>query len=113
VWLPGGREVDLRARAQFWSILSALADHGGAASKELLAVAVWGARDYHPLRDDKRMQVAMRKLRLLLEDDASTPRRLVTTTDGYAFGAAEPMHRIAIERGGAPQPSGSAVAGSP
>ncbi|HEY2517146.1 MAG TPA: helix-turn-helix domain-containing protein, partial [Polyangiaceae bacterium] len=90
VWLPGGREIDLQARAQFWRLLCAVAESGGEASKERLATVVWETRDYHPLRDDKRMQVAVRKLRLLLEDNPSAPSRFVTTRDGYAFGDAEP-----------------------
>ena len=54
---------------------------------------MWKVRDYNRLRDDKRMQVAVHKLRALLEDDVEAPSRLVTTADGYAFGGRDPVRR--------------------
>src|SRR5262249_44040121 len=68
VWLPEGRTVDLRPTPLLLRLLGALADAGGAASKEVLVTAAWGEREYHPLRHDNRLQVAMRKLRRLVED---------------------------------------------
>ena len=83
----------MASRPMSWKVLQAIADGRGRASKESLAVRAWGASQYHPLRDDKRMQVAVRKLRLVLEDDASKPTRLVTTPEGYAFGEREAVRR--------------------
>lgn len=85
VWLPGGRWIDFSKRPLHWRILEAIAAHGGTASKEEIVLAVWEEPEYHPLRHDTRLQVAVRKLRELLEDTPSEPRRLVTTEDGYAF----------------------------
>ena len=47
----------------------------------------WGEPEYHPLRHDKRMQIAVHRLRRQIEDDPAAPRRLITTPDGYALGA--------------------------
>src|SRR5262249_26829591 len=76
VVLPGGRGVDLAARSVQAALLSALA-RARAASKEDLVRAAWRVGDYHPLRDDKRLQVAIRALRDTVEDDARDPRRIV------------------------------------
>ena len=70
-----------------WRVLATLADAGGRASKEELVLSVWEEHDYHPLRHDNRLQAAVRKLRRAIEDDPSTPRRVVTT-EGYALGGA-------------------------
>jgi hypothetical protein len=94
VWLPDGRWVDLTAAPLGVKLLEALADHGGAASKELLTITVWGEREYHPLRHDKRLQVAVLRLRRLIETEPRRPARLVTTEDGYTLGAAEPIRRL-------------------
>jgi len=91
VWLPNGRRVELADRPVFFQLLAAIIDAGGAATKGELAATVWGVEKYHPLRDDKRMQVAVRRLRLMIEDTPSTPTRLVTTAEGYAFGVSEPL----------------------
>ena len=82
--LPDGRAVDVSRKPIALKILTTLFEGGGAASKEALAASVWGVADYHPLRDDKRLQVAISRLRTLLEDDAI----LETTEDGYRF----PLH---------------------
>ncbi len=84
-WLPDGRAVDFGRRALHWRLLSTLAEHGGHAAKERLVLDVWDEPEYHPLRHDARLQVAVRKLRELLEDDPSSPERIVTTEDGYAL----------------------------
>ena len=89
--MRGGAVVDLGAAPRALRLLSALARAGGALDKETLARRVWQLREYHPLRDDKRIQVAVRKLRLRIEDEPSRPRRLVTTADGYALGAETPL----------------------
>ncbi|MFT3765372.1 MAG: helix-turn-helix domain-containing protein [Minicystis sp.] len=86
VWLPAGSTLDLTGHPVLWRLLLCLADHGGAADKERIVRRVWDERDYHPLRHDNRLQAAVRKLRRRLEDDASAPARLVTTSEGYALG---------------------------
>ena len=48
---------------------------------EQLVRDVWDV-DYHPLRHDNRLQSAIRKLRMLLDD----PSRIETREDGYALG---------------------------
>jgi len=86
VWLPGGREVDLSDRPLLMRLLGALAARRGTASKEELVVDVWRVAEYHPLKHDNRLQVAVRKLRQAIEDEPSRPTRLVTTATGYALG---------------------------
>ncbi len=85
VWLPDGSSRSLSDRLQLWHILVCLYEHGGEASKEALVCAVWELSDHHPLRHDNRLQVAIRKVRKLVEVDASKPELLVTTADGYAL----------------------------
>lgn len=89
VWLPGERWVELATRPLLYRILSAIAEHGGRATKEQIVTSAWERDEYHPLRDDKRLQVAIRKLRVLIEEHPSRPRRLITVTGGYAFGKEE------------------------
>lgn len=85
VWLPGDRSQSLSERHQLWALLVALFEGGGAAKKEDLVRQVWGEREYHPLRHDNRLHVAIRKLRNLIEDDPARPCRVVTTLVGYAL----------------------------
>ena len=85
VWLPGNERVDLSSKPLLWRLLTVLAEHGGAATKEQLVLEAWDVREYHPLRHDNRLQVAMRKLRRAIEIDPSRPERVVTTEDGYAL----------------------------
>jgi len=66
-------------------LIDYLVQVGGAASKEQLATDVWGVRSYHPLRDDKRMHVAVHRLRRLIERNPAHPELLITTADGYAL----------------------------
>ena len=84
-WLPDGSAVDFNKRALHWRLLSTLAAHGGRATKERLVLDVWEEPEYHPLKHDARLQVAIRKLRELLEDDPGSPERIVTVEDGYAL----------------------------
>ncbi|MBL8950009.1 MAG: winged helix-turn-helix domain-containing protein, partial [Myxococcaceae bacterium] len=84
VWLPG-RRVEFESRPLLFSVLEQLVKHGGAASKEVLVIAVWAEREYHSGRHDPRLQMTMRKLREAIEDDASAPARILTTADGYAL----------------------------
>ncbi len=103
VWTPERGLVSFASKPLFWRVLTTIADAGGRATKDDLATKAWSARDYHPLHDDKRMQVAMHKLRALIEEDPKRPTRLVTVADGYAFGDREPMRRVL--RGTAVRPS--------
>lgn len=86
VCLPDGRRVEFSTRPLLWRLLTTLWERGGRACKEDLARAAWPAEPYHPLRHDNRLQVAVRKLRELIEADRFAPRRVVTTDDGYALG---------------------------
>lgn len=83
VWQADGESVDLQSAPILWKLLTTLWEHGGRASKEMLVRSVWSIPDYHPLRDDNRLQVMIRKLRKRLGDEPA--RRIVTTDDGYAF----------------------------
>jgi hypothetical protein len=94
VWLSSGKRVDLSREPTLWRVLDVLASSGGAASKERIAAEVWDVREYHPLRHDQRLQTAVRRLRVAIEDDASQPARLVTTDDGYRFGTSAPLRRL-------------------
>lgn len=94
LWLPGGVRVDLTASPLAVQLLEVIAQSGGTATKEQLTCAVWNERAYHPLRHDKRLQVAVLRLRKLMEDDPGRPVRLVTTDDGYAFGSNEPARYL-------------------
>jgi len=85
VWLPG-RWIDLAAAPLSQQILTVVAAAGGSISKDDLVCRAWGESEYHPLRHDKRMQIAVHRLRKQIEDDPAAPRRLVTTPDGYALG---------------------------
>ncbi|MFC1609383.1 hypothetical protein ACFL6C_00355 [Myxococcota bacterium] len=86
VWLPAGRTVSFSGDALPWRILTTIADHEGNVSKEDLVLEAWDEPEYHPLKHDNRLRLAIRKLRQAIEDDASNPTRLLTTSDGYAFG---------------------------
>jgi tetratricopeptide (TPR) repeat protein len=92
VWLPDGREVDFTRRSLHWRVLEILVQHGGWATKEQLVRGAWEESEYHPLRHDARLQVAIRKLRELVEQDPSSPTRILTLEDGY--GLAAPVRRI-------------------
>jgi tetratricopeptide (TPR) repeat protein len=86
VWLGDGRRVDLSGKPQAFRILEVLAERGGSASKETLVRDAWGEAEYHPLRHDGKLHVAVRKLRELIEDDPAAPTRLATSEDGYRLG---------------------------
>ena len=64
-------------------------------SLEHLARQAWGIEEYHQLRDSKRVHVAMRRLRTVLEEDASAPSRLLTVEGGYALSLASGPGRLA------------------
>jgi DNA-binding response OmpR family regulator len=80
--LPDGTTVDLSKKKVLFDLLATLCHHGGKASKEQLLEVAWGVRDYHPLRHDNRLKVAVRKLRRLLED-ALGDDPIEASEDGY------------------------------
>ncbi len=85
VWRPGTEHSFSRKRIG-WALLTTLLDAGGEASKEALVLGAWDETEYHPIRHDARLQVAMRALREELEDDPGAPCHLLTTEAGYALG---------------------------
>ena len=86
MWIANGRTVSFRKKAMLFRVLTALADRGGAATKEDLVGAVWEEREYHPLKHDNRLHLAVSKTRRVLEDDPKNPKRLLATAEGYALG---------------------------
>ncbi len=86
VWTERGDVVCLQDRQIEWSLLVELSRRGGYLTKEQLLSAVWKIDDYHPLRHDNRLRLAVRKLRKRIEVDPSSPEILLTHADGYALG---------------------------
>lgn len=78
---PTGRSLSLRRHWVASALLRELASNR-VVSKERLVRAVW-KKDYHPLRDDNRLHVAIARLRALLSDDPRSPRKLLTQEEGY------------------------------
>lgn len=109
VWFEDGSTLDLSRHALFGRVLVALAEAGGAIDHEALARAAWGIADYHPLRDAKRIHVAMSRLRDKLEaarhpgdgggdGDGAASRRIVTGGSGYAVSSAIPFRASGATR---------------
>jgi hypothetical protein len=82
IWHRGAVVAPLDRHDVLLRFVAELARRDLAATKEELVVAVWGVREYHPLRHDNRLRLAARKLRLRLGPLAG---RLVATEDGYAL----------------------------
>lgn len=59
-----------------------------------MSKVVWGIDEYHQLRDSKRVHVAVRRLRTILEEEPSSPTRLVTVDDGYALSVLDAPARL-------------------
>jgi hypothetical protein len=91
VWFAEREPLDLARQKQAWDLLMAIAD-SGEISKDALAMGVWSLPDYHPLRDDKRLQVGLSRLRDALGDEAG--RRIETTATGYRIGVHEPLRAL-------------------
>ncbi|MDI3291600.1 AAA family ATPase [Polyangium sp. 15x6] len=87
VVLDDGSRISFESKPLLWRLLEVLWDHGGEASKEELVREGWAQPDYHPLRDDNRLHVTIRKLRGLLMD-GQPPARILTRDEGYALGGA-------------------------
>ncbi|MFO0615655.1 MAG: helix-turn-helix domain-containing protein [Polyangiaceae bacterium] len=77
--LPSGRHIDVSSSDLALRLLEVLARAGGRASKELLARQAWNLPSYHPHRDDKRLQVAIHRVRQLLD----SPELIARDGDGY------------------------------
>ncbi|MFK7985609.1 MAG: hypothetical protein AB8I08_06220 [Sandaracinaceae bacterium] len=96
---PAARRVHTQAGSIELSPLSArlldgLFSHDGHATLPELARIGWDLDAFHPLRDSKRIHVAIRRLRERLEEDPSNPQRLVTTDHGYGFGTMAVGRRV-------------------
>lgn len=77
--LPSGRRVDVSSSELAMRLLEVLARAGGRASKEALVREGWQLSTYHPHRDDKRLQVAIHRVRHLLE----SAELIARDGDGY------------------------------
>lgn len=86
VWFEDGSTVDLDPQTISFKFLKTLFDHGGEATKEQLIIETWKEREYHPLRHDGRVHVAVNKLRELLDVGQPSVERLLTTSSGYRLG---------------------------
>ncbi len=76
----GDEQVSLERQPVLRALVAALVAGGGEASKEQLVQAVWNVSEYHPLKHDNRLRLAVRKLRARCVVD---PLRAVD--DGYRF----------------------------
>lgn len=86
VWLPDGATHSVGPRSNHLAVLGVLAAAGGAADKDALVEALWGDA-YDPRIHDRRIYMAVNRLRQRLGDDAGEPRMVITTPDGgYAIG---------------------------
>lgn len=95
VWLlPDGRTVSFAKRPLPFKVLLAIADEGGRASKESLVTRVWGEREYHRLKHDNRLHLAILKARRAIEEDPAAPARIVATEDGYALAGRVRRRRV-------------------
>ncbi len=102
VWLPRGRWIDLSQYRTLWRALLAIVYADGPLTKESLVKKVWDTSRYDSTQDDTRMRVTIRRLRAMLEDDASRPKRVVTTHDGYGLGVQEPVRVLQRTQGEEP-----------
>lgn len=79
----GPQRIDLGPHPVLVRLFATLAV-SGEAGKELLVRAVWSeVREYHPLKHDNRLRLAVRKLRQHLAPLG--PELVVTQSDGYAL----------------------------
>lgn len=86
VWLiPDGRTVAFAKRPLPFRVLVAIADEGGRATKEALVTRVWGEPEYHRLKHDNRLHLAILKARRAIEEDPAHPLRVIATEEGYAL----------------------------
>lgn len=92
LWLAESTElIGIRRFRQFKRFIQYLAANGGSATLEQLAIDVWDVSEYHAMRDENRMRVAVFRYRDLVGDDRDAPRRIITVDGGYALGSDEPV----------------------
>jgi hypothetical protein len=95
IWLlPDGRTIPFAKRPLPFRVLLAIADEGGRATKEALVTRVWGEREYHRLKHDNRLHLAILKARRAIEEDPAQPARVVATEDGYALAGRVRRRRV-------------------
>lgn len=94
--LPSRRVVDLSSAELHVRMLVVLARGRGQASKEELVIGAWEQVSYHPHRDDRRLHVAVHRLRQLLEQDPRNPQILLREGDGYRLGAPVTLGKVAM-----------------
>ncbi|MDI1434569.1 hypothetical protein [Polyangium sorediatum] len=92
--LPSGKQVDLSSADLHVRILEVLVRGGGRATKQNLVLGAWGLASYHPHRDDKRLQVAVHRMRQVLEENPKEPALLLRDEDGYRLGAPVRLGRL-------------------
>jgi hypothetical protein len=92
--LPSGKQVDLSAADLHVRILEVLVRGGGRATKQDLVLGAWGLPTYHPHRDDKRLQVAVHRMRQVMEENPKEPALLLRDGDGYRLGAPVRLGRL-------------------
>jgi len=83
VGAAGGHLLVLGNHRLLYRILETLVKTPKGATKERLAREVWSVPSYRPDRDDKRIQVAIARLRSLIAS-ASFPVAVITTPTGYS-----------------------------
>lgn len=81
LWDHTGTWHDLGRRGGLLGLIQVLIEQGGEASKEALVRGVWGEPEYHPLKHDNRLRLAVRRFRALLQP--ADP--IQATSDGYAL----------------------------
>lgn len=89
-WRLNGARLKLTGRVAR-RLLTCLVRQSGSASKESLVNYAWDHNDYHPLRDDNRLHVAMRRLRRSLDGLEFSNALLETTDDGYCISTTIPF----------------------
>jgi DNA-binding response OmpR family regulator len=91
---PDGRVLRLSRHRLLFRLVTGLAGQVGGATNEWLARHVWDVRQYSPQRDNKRIQVAINRLRRLLADQ-DLGAHLKTTPTGYEWDAAASSNGVA------------------
>jgi hypothetical protein len=81
--LPAGSRIDLSASELGLRILEVLARMGGRASKEALVKHAWQQSSYHPHKDDRRLHVAIHRLRHVIENEPTAPELILRDGDDY------------------------------
>lgn len=85
VWFNDGSYLCLEDQKILWILLACLATKGGYATKEELLIEVWQVDEYHPLRHDNRLRLAVSKLRRLLQRGTRYDEFITSQDEGYAL----------------------------